>query len=251
MATYEFTAKVRSIGGKSGVKQLRGQDVLPAVVYGRGEAGLKVEVSAKEVPLLYLRTLGKNSLLTMKLTDEKGATKEETVMFKEVQREPVKNRFLHVDFYHVDPKHPIKLKVPVVLEGVPVGVKEEGGILQHPTRTVTVKCLPSDIPADIKVDVSNLKTEQSILLRDFKAPKGVTFLSAPLTVLAQVAAVVEEKAPEPAADAAAAAAGPEVITAKKPEEGKAGDAKAGDAKAAPAAGKDAKAAPAAKAPAKK
>jgi large subunit ribosomal protein L25 len=187
----------------------------------------------------------------MKLTDEKGATKEETVMFKEVQREPVKNRFLHVDFYHVDPKHPLKLKVPVVLEGLPIGVKEEGGILQHPTRNVTVKCLPSDIPAEIRVDVSGLKTEQSILLRDFKAPKGVSFLSSPLTVLAQVATVVEEKAPEPTAEAAAAAAaGPEVITAKKPEEGKAGDAKAGDAKAAPA-GKDAKAAPAAKAPAKK
>jgi large subunit ribosomal protein L25 len=250
MATYEFSAKVREAGGKKGARGLRRNEVLPAVVYGRGEAGLKVEVSAKDVPLLFLRTLGKNSLLTMNLTDEKGATKQETVMFKEVQREPVKNKFLHVDFYHVDPKHPLKLKVPVVLEGVPVGVKEQGGILQHPTRNVQVKCLPADIPAEIRVNVSELKQDESILLRDFTPPKGVTFISGPLTVLAQVAAVVEEKAPEVVAAAeGAAAAGPEVITAKKPGE----EAKAGDAKADPkaAAGKDAKAAPAAKAPAKK
>jgi large subunit ribosomal protein L25 len=247
MATYEFNAKVRSASGKGGAKTLRNADVLPAVVYGRGEAGLKVEVSGKEVPLLYLRTLGKNSLLTMNLTDEKGATKQETVMFKEVQREPVKNKFLHVDFYHVDAKHPLKLKVPVVLEGLPIGVKEQGGILQHPTRNVLVRCLPADIPTEIRVDVSGLKQDESILLEDFTAPKGVLFLSDPHTVLAQVAAVVEEKAPEVAVAAAAdAAKGPEVITAKKPGE----EAKPGDAKADPKAPAG-KAAPAAKAPAKK
>jgi len=246
MATYEFNAKVRTAGGKSPVKSLRNSGVLPAVVYGRGEVGLKVEVSAKDIPLLYLRTLGKNSLLTMNLTDEKGATKQETVMFKEVQREPIKHQFLHVDFYHVDPKHPIKLKVPVILEGTAFGVKEQGGILQHPTRNVQVRCLPADIPAEIRVNVTELKQAESILLRDYKAPKGVTFLSDPRSVLAQVAAVKEEKAPEVAAVAAdAAAKGPEVITAKKPGE----EAKPGDPKAAPAAA--GKAAPAAKAPAKK
>ena len=240
MATYEFSAKVRSASGKSGVRTLRSQALLPAVVYGRGEAGLKVEVSAKDIPMLYLRTLGKNALLTMNLTDEKGATKQEMVMFKEIQREPVKDKFLHVDFYHVDAKHPLKLKIPVVLTGVAVGVKEEGGILSHPTRNVQVRCLPADIPTEIRVDVSHLKLEQAILLQDYTAPKGVTFISDPHTVLARVTLVEEEKAPVAAVAGAEAAKGPEVITAKKPGE----EAKPGDAKADPKA-------PAAKAPAKK
>jgi large subunit ribosomal protein L25 len=246
MAEYKFEASPRAASGKKGARGLRGADKLPAVVYGAGIKPYTIEVSAKEIPLLYLRTLGKNALLTMELTDAKGAKSQSTVMFKDVQREPVKNKFQHVDFYHVDPKHAIKLKVPVVLDGIPVGVREAGGILNHPTRNLVVKCLPADIPTEIRVDVSGLGLDESLLLEAVKPPKGVTFLGDSHIVLAQVTAVEEEKAPEPAAGAAAA--GPEVITAKKGEEAAAPAGK--DAKAAPAA-KDAKAAPAAKAPAKK
>lgn len=242
MAEYKFEAKSRTQSGKKWARGLRSQDKLPAIVYGRGEKSFAVEVSAKELPLLFLRTLGKNTLLTMHLTDESGKTTDTTVMFKDVQREPVKGKFQHIDFYHVDPAHPLKLKVPVVLEGIALGVKELGGLLSQPTRAVTVRCLPADIPADIRVDVSELGTDMSVLLQDVTPPKGVTFLGDPHTVLAQVSTIEEEKAPEPAAAVAgadAAAKGPEVITAKK------------DDAAAPAAGKDGKAAPAAKAPAKK
>lgn len=250
MAEYKFEAAVRAAGGKKGARALRAAGKLPAVVYGVSIKPYTVEVSAKEIPLLYLRTLGKNALLTMSLTDEKGAKSESTVMFKEVQREPVKDKFRHVDFYHVDPKHAINLKVPVVLSGVPVGVKEFFGILNHPTRNLQVRCLPADIPAEIRVEIGHLGLDESLLLKDVKPPKGVTFLGDPHTVLAQVTATEEEKAPEPAA--AAPGAGPEVIKEKKAEgeaapagkDGKAAPA-AKDAKAAPA-GKDAKAAPAAK-----
>ncbi len=248
MADLSFTATVRPGRGKGASRGLRAQDRLPAVVYGPGRAALAVEVSAKEIPQLYLRTLGRNSLLTMHLTDEKGASASSTVMFKEVQREPVKDRFQHVDFYHVDPAKPLKLRVPVVLEGVPVGVREKGGILNHPTRALRVRCLPADIPAEIRVDVSKLDLGGSLLLQDCVPPKGVNFLGDPHIVLALVSEVEEEKAPEPVA----AAAGPEVITAKKPAEG---EAAGGDKKEAakPAAGGDQKEAakPAAAKPAAK
>jgi len=152
-----------------------------------------------------------------------------------------------VDFYHIDPAHPIKLRVPVVLEGVPAGVREKGGILSHPTRTLRVRCLPADIPSEIKVDVSKMDVDESLLLQDYTPPKGVTFLGDPHTVLALVTVVEEEKAPEPAA----AAAAPELVGAKKPAEGEAAAAAAPGAK--PAAGGDKKdaAKPAAKPAAKK
>jgi large subunit ribosomal protein L25 len=246
MAEYKFRATLGSTKGKGAARGLRSEDKLPAVVYGPGKESYSIEVSGKEIPLLYLRTVGKNSLLTMSVTDAAGKVSESTVMFKEIQREPVKGRFQHVDFYHIDPAHPIKLRVPVVLEGVPIGVREKGAILSHPTRTLRVRCLPADIPAEIRVDISKMDIDQSLLLKDYTPPKGVTFLGDPHTVLALVSMVEEEKAPEPTA---AAAAGPEVITAKKPAEGEAAPA----AGAKPAAGADKKEAakPAAKAAAKK
>lgn len=237
MAEYKFSATLRKSKGRRAAADLRNADRLPAVVYGRGEKSLSVEVSAKEVPVLFLRTLGKNALLTMSLTDDAGQTSDTVVMFKDVQREPVKGRFQHVDFYHVDMAHPIKLKVPVVLEGTAKGVKELGGLLNQPTRALGVRCLPTDIPSEIRLDVTDLGLNESLLLQNVTPPKGVTFLGDPHTVLAIVSEIEEEKAPDPVAAAVpGAAAGPEVITAKP------------DAAAAAPGAKDAKDA---KAPAKK
>lgn len=241
MSVLEFEAKPRQGAGRRYSTRLRAKGQLPASVYGRGEKPISVEVDAAVVWLLYQRTIGKNALLTMKLDG-----KDTTVMFKEVQREPVKDKFLHVDFYHVDPAHPIKLLVPVVLTGTAKGVKEAFGILGQPARFLRVRCLPKDIPTDIKVDVTNLGLEESILLQDITPPGGVTFLGDKHTVLAHVSEVEEEKAPEPAAAAASAAGTPEVIKEKK--EGEAEAAPAADAKGkTPAAA----AAPAGKAPAGK
>lgn len=230
----EFNAKPRSTQGRRESTRMRAKGSIPANVYGRGEKSVSIEVNDREVTLLYMRTIGKNALLQMKLEG-----KDTTVMFKEVQREPVKGKFLHVDFYHVDPAHPIKLKIPVELTGTARGVKEAGGILSHSTRFLRVRCLPKDIPANVTVDVTNLGLEESILLENITPPAGVTFLDGKHTVLAHVSEVQEEKAPEPTAAGADAAAGtPEVITEKK-KEGEAGAAApAADAKgkaAAPAA----------------
>ncbi len=241
-SNLEFNAKPRQGAGRRYAARLREQGILPANVYGRGEKPVSVEVDGAEVWLLYQRTIGKNALLTMKFDG-----KDTTVMFKEVQREPVKDKFLHVDFYHVDPAHPIKLRIPVVLTGVAKGTKEAGGILGHPTRSLRVRCLPTAIPTDIKVDVTNLGLDESVLLQDITPPAGVTFLDGKHTVLAHVSQVEEEKAPEPAAAAASAAGTPEVIKEKKEgEEGAAAPAAGDKGKAAPAPAPAGKAAPAAK-----
>lgn len=243
----KFTATPRNGGGRRYSTRLRALGKLPANIYGRGEKSVSVEIDNREIFLLYQRTIGKNALLTMNFDG-----KDTTVMFKEVQREPVKGKFLHVDFYHVDPAHPIKLKIPVELTGTAKGVKELGGILGHTTRFLKVRCLAKDIPANITVDVSNLGLDESILLENVPAPAGVTFLDNKHTVLAHVSEVAEEKAPDPAAAAAGAAGTPEVITEKKKEgeEGAAAPAagaKPGDkAKAAPAAAPAAAAKPDAK-----
>jgi large subunit ribosomal protein L25 len=245
---HEFTATARQGSGRRHAARLRAQGKLPANVYGRGEKPFSVEIDTRAINLLYQRTIGRNALLTMKLEGQA----DQMVMFKEVQREPVKDKFLHVDFYHVDPAHPLKLRIPVVLEGTPKGVKEAGGILNHPTRFLRVRCLPKDIPADVKVNVAELGLDESLLLQDVTPPAGVLFLDGKHTVLAHVSEVEEEKAPEVAVAGAAAAAGtPEVINEKK--EGDAADAAAPAAAGgkAPAKGAPAKGAAAAPAPAGK
>lgn len=239
MSDLKFKATPRKESGRRYNIRQRLKGVLPANVYGRGEKSTPVEVDNHEINLLYQRTIGKNALLEMELEG-----KTATVMFKEVQREPVKGKFLHIDFYLVDPAHPIKLRIPVTLSGMAKGVKEAGGILGHPTRLLTVRCLPKDIPAEIAVDISHLGLDESLLLQDITPPAGVIFLDGKHTVLAHVSAVEEEKAPEPGAAAASAAGSPEVLKEKK-------EGEAGAAAPAAAAGDKKGAAPAAAAPAAK
>jgi large subunit ribosomal protein L25 len=247
--TYSFSAVTREDTGKKNGFALRREGKLPAVVYGRGEKSTMVTINDHEIFNIYQKTIGKNAMLTMKLTDAAGKVEEQTVMFKDIQREPVRQTFVHVDFYHVHPEHPLKLKVPIVLTGTAKGVKESGGILEHHARSVQVRCLPKDIPAEIKVDVSNLDVEQALMLGQIQPPAGVTFLADKKLVLAHVSeAPEEEKAPEPVA---VEGQQPEVIGEKKEgaegEPGKEGEAgKEGAKDAAKDSGKAAPKAPAAK-----
>ena len=220
MADYIIEAKLRQGQGKGYASKARRAGRLPGVIYGPAAEPLRVEMETRAVELLYRDTLGKNALLTMKL-DRDGKVDEQTVMFKDLQREPVKSKPLHVDFYHVDPKHPLNLDVPVVLEGTAAGVKE-GGILEHGVRNIHVRCLPEHIPSSIHVDISNLNVEENILLQDITPPEGVTFLTDAHAVLAHVAEVKEEEAKPAEGEAGAAEAKPGEA---KPEEAKAEEKK--------------------------
>ncbi len=248
---HEFKATLRTGKGKASAATLRRAGKIPAVIYGQGKEPLNLAVDAAAIQMLIAKTWGLNALISAKVDDGKGGITEKTVMFKEYQKEPVKNNVIHVDFYNVDFDSEIKLRIPVQLVGTPAAIKE-GGILEHGVRTLRVRCQPKAIPQAIKVDVSNLAMDQNILLQDLAKMEGVTFLDNAHTVLAHVAQVEEEKAPV----AAEGAVAPEVIGEKEREAArtaKEGDKPAAggkDAKAAPA-GKDAKAAPAAKAPGKK
>ena len=216
MAEYKFKAVSREKHGKSYASKTRRTGRVPAVVYGPAAKPIPVECDIREIELLYRDTLGKNALLKMELDG-----KEQTVMFKDVQREPVKSKLLHIDFYHVDAKHPLKLDVPVILDGTASGVKE-GGILEHGIRNVHVRCLPDHIPTAIHVDITNLGMEENILVQDLTPPEGVTFLTDGHSVLAHVSEPKEEEKKEEEAAAAGAVA--------KEGDAKPADAKAGDAK---------------------
>ncbi|HET9800188.1 MAG TPA: 50S ribosomal protein L25, partial [Chthoniobacterales bacterium] len=142
----------------------------------------------------------------------------------------------HVDFHAISMDEKIEASVPLEPIGIATGVKNFGGLLDQNIRSLTVECFPKDLPDKITVDVSALNIGDSIHVRDIKLPSGVVAkVNVDLTAFSVAAPVAEEEPVTPEAEAAAAA-GPEVITAKK-EEGE--EAPAAGAKGAPAGGKGA------------
>jgi large subunit ribosomal protein L25 len=234
-------AKSRESAGKGAARKLRGQGLVPAVVYGKHlTAPVHVSLDPKSIRQSINTPHKHNTLITLKLD---GATHQ--VLLKDFQVDPVTRDILHADFIAVTDNEQVKVNVPVVLVGKAVGTAD-GGLLSQIRRQLEVWALPQSIPEKIEVDVTPLKIAQAMHINDIKLPAGVSVKSNVNFTLAVVSAPEREDAGVAASAAAAAALAPAAAAPGAPAAGaKAGEAKAGEAKAG-----DAKAAPA-KAPAKK
>ncbi len=229
----------RTATGRSAARRLKARGFVPAVVYGGKEKSQPLQVSARDINAMLSHASGENILVELEIAGQKATR---TALLQEVQHSPVGGDVLHVDFHAISMDEKIQADVPLEPLGVPNGVKNFGGLLEQNLRVLAIECLPRDLPDRITVDVSALNIGDSIHVRDIKLPAGVTAkVQAELTAFSVMAPVIEE---EPVAAEAEAAAGPEVITAKK-EEGEAA-APATGAKGAPAAGGKGAPSPAAK-----
>ena len=243
MKETKLTAKTRAGKGSASAGRLRRTGWFPAVVYGEGRPGLDIQLNEHDFVVM-LRTHRSENMI-VDLTVE-GRDKPVKVMLKAMQHHPLTGRIIHVDFYEVSMTRKIEIEVPVKLVGVPTGVANEGGILEHVLRTLDVLCLPGDMVEEFELDVADLHIGKTLRVRDVKVDAAkFKVLSDPDQVVAAVAAprTEEEEKAATEAEAAVAAAGPEVLTEKKEEEGEEGAEKGKEAKA-PAA-KDAAKAPAA------
>ena len=246
MKETKLIAKTREAKGTASAGRLRRTGWFPGVVYGEGRPGLDIQLNEHDFVMM-LRTHRSENMI-VDLTVE-GREKPVKVMLKAMQHHPLTGRVIHVDFYEVSMTRKIQIEVPVKLVGVPTGVANEGGILEHVHRALKVQCLPGDMVDEFALDVADLHIGKTLRVRDVKVDAAkFKVLDDPDQVVAAVAAprTEEEEKAEAEADAAAAAAGPEVLTEKKEEEGEEGEEKGKEGKAA---GKDAKA-PAAKEAAK-
>ena len=236
MEQIQLNAVLRSEKGKQGAKRLRQKGLVPAVVYHRGDEPVPVSVTDKEISRI-LRVAGGDNVLVYLTIEKEKKLRPRAVIIKEVQLDPVKRSILHENFNETSLTEKITVEVEVSAQGEPVGVKQEGGLLDHPLRTLKVQCLPADIPKHIDVDVSNLKLNDAIHVRDVAFSDKIKVLNDPDALLFQVKLRVEEKVEE----AAEGAPELEVIREKKEEEaGKPGAEKAKEeakAKEAPKAEK--------------
>jgi large subunit ribosomal protein L25 len=209
----KLKAEHRSDTGRSAVRKLKARGVIPAVIYGAKDKPQPLQVSARDINAILSHASGENILVELEIDGEKGGR---TAMLQEIQHSPVGGQVLHVDFHAVSMDEKIEADVPVEAVGVANGVKNFGGLLEQNLRSLTIECLPRDLPDRITVDVSALNIGDSIHVRDLQLPPGVVAKVQPdLTAVSVLAPVVEE---EPVAAAPeTAAAGPEVIKEKKAE----------------------------------
>ncbi len=176
MDRIQMQVEKRNIGSKSLVKQIRAEGKIPAVVYGKGtDSGIPVSVNYAEFIKFLHHHHWENTLIDLDIVGEDGKKESHLVLVHEIEHHPVSDKITHVDFLKVSLEDKIRVYVPVVARGEPVGVKK-GGILEHMVWEIEVECLPTQIPDEIAVDVSSLDIGDSLHVSDVIPPEGVRIL---------------------------------------------------------------------------
>lgn len=195
---------------KNAARRVRVSGKIPAVVYGAGQDAVAVTVDPKVITKILHSESGHNTIFDLNV-EGSSTTK---AMVVDWQYEPIKGKLLHIDLKRIAMDKAMRVSVPVQLVGVPVGVKSQGGIIEHVLREVEIECLPGDIPSHIDVDVSNLELHGAIHISDLPHSGKLKFLGEETATVAHVT-IIKEEAPAEAAEAAPTE--PEVAKKGKPE----------------------------------
>ena len=169
MDAVNISSEDRSSFGKGSARKLRAAGRVPAVVYRGGSAATHISIDPAELEASFRKTNNRNTLLAIEVAGGKHIC-----LVKEVQRNPLSQEIVHVDFFEVDPSEDVRVEVNVVPVGTAVGVKM-GGRLRTLRRTVDVVCKPGDIPASISADVSAVEIGRFFKLSHVTPPEGASF----------------------------------------------------------------------------
>lgn len=230
MATVTLSANTRNSAGKGAARTLRSQGQVPAVIYGHGREPQPLVLNARDLDKMLEHISAESTVIEVKVGGETSKT-----LIREIQRHPFKRQILHVDFQALVAGEKVTVNIPIVLTGIPEGVRLAGGVLDQTLRELEIEVDPSNIPNHVEVDVTNLIVGSSLHVSDIPLPEGVTVLDdleASICVVAAPRAVIEAVAtPEGAegaegAEGEAAVAGePEVIRKAKGDEDEAEEPK--------------------------
>jgi large subunit ribosomal protein L25 len=230
MATVSLSADSRDLKGKGAARTLRSQGQIPAVIYGHGRDPQSLALNARDLDKLLSHIQAESTVIEVTVGGHTAKT-----LIREIQRHPIKRQILHVDFQALVAGEKVTVSIPIVLTGVPEGVRLEGGVLDQTLREIEIEVDPSNIPDHIEYDVTNMVIGDSVHVSDLKVPEGVEVQDDPETsvaVLAAPRAVIEETpvVAEAVEGEAGAVAEPEVIGRGKEDEDEEGDepAKKGD-----------------------
>ena len=212
MASANLSVTARENSGKGVARSLRREGRVPAVIYGHGREPKSLSINTRDLEKLLEHISAENTVIDLDLDGTSSRT-----LIREIQRHPFKRQILHVDFQELVAGEKVIVRVPVILIGVPDGVRMDGGILDQTMRELEVEVDPSNIPNHIEVDVTKMVIGSSLHVSDITLPEGVE------VVADEDASVAVVSAPRAAVEAVAAEEGavtaePEVLRAKKPDE---------------------------------
>ncbi|MBI4652403.1 50S ribosomal protein L25 [Candidatus Desantisbacteria bacterium] len=226
MEQIELVVKIRESKGKSKAKKMRKTGQIPGIIYGNNEQNTNITVSANTFSKLMANQENEHIILPLKLIDENDAViGTKTAILKNIQKNPLTDNVIHVDFQQVALDKKIRISVPVKVQGKAEGVKS-GGVLEYLVHEIEVECFPQDVPPNITIDVTALKIGESYHVKSIPPIDKVRIVSQPdmtIVVVSTIRKEEEEKVvkKEEAAAGTTAAAEPELVAKKgKAEEAK-------------------------------
>lgn len=215
MERVTLNVEKRDKAGKGIARVLRRQGMIPAIIY-RGGGSLPIAISKKAMAEFIDSTAGEHTVVNLNFSD--GDRK--LAILKEYQTDPLKGDILHTDFFEISLTERVTVNVRIVTHGEPIGVKRDGGILQHVLREIEIKCLPDKIPGHLEADISKLEIGQYIHVKDIQVGEGIEVITTPDEIIVNVVAPAVEKEPEAPAEGIVAAAAPETVEPEVIKKGK-------------------------------
>jgi len=213
MASAQLSATPRDGTGKGSARSLRAQGRVPAIIYGHGREPQPLAIDTRELEKLLSRISAESTVIELSMDGRSART-----LIREIQRHPFKRQILHVDFQELVAGETVTVRIPIVLTGIPEGVRVDGGILDQTMRELEIEVDPANIPNHIEVDVNPLRIGDSVHVRDIALPEGVELVGdadSTVCVVSAPRAVVETVAPTEEVEVAPE---PEVIGKAKKEE---------------------------------
>jgi large subunit ribosomal protein L25 len=206
-------AQLRAPGGKNANRRLRKSGRIPAVMYGQGKEPVVVSVNPAQLNAILHSETGRNTIFGLSV----DGSEQNNAMVKDYQLDPVQGHLIHADFLQIAMDRLLEVTVNVELVGEAEGVKLDGGIMDIVTRSIDVECLPADIPESIKVDVTALKINDYIRVKNLQTDAKVKILTDPEVVVVTIVPPIKEEVP---VEVVVETAEPEVIKkGKAAEEG--------------------------------
>jgi len=194
----QLAAQVRYTTGKEAARKLRKANKIPAIFYGPKSDPIKLVVDYPDLERILKGSAGENTILDLKVRSDKG-TETKKAMLKDLLVDPIKDTYLHADFYEISMDKEITLSIPIQLRNTPIGVTN-GGILQQVQRELEISCLPGKVVDAIEVDVAGLDIGDAVHVEDVTLPEGILTAEEGRLTIALVAAPTV--APEEAEEAA-------------------------------------------------
>ena len=218
MEEIKLDVQIREQIGTRNTKKVKRNGFLPGVVYGSGKGPTSIQIDRRAFERILRLHHGENVVLQLNVLEKDKKLRDYSVITKDLQYDPVTDNIIHVDFQRISLTEKIEVEVSIVTKGEAVGVKQDGGSVDHILWKLDVVCLPINIPHHIEIDISHLKIHDSIYVKDLVLPQDVITKHDPQAIVLSVVPPMKEIKPEEVA-AAATAAEPEVIK-EKPKEKK-------------------------------